>query len=236
MTGDKNIQTVALDKIIELDDSFQVKFVYVDKGFGSTQSEILEKYYFKKGMPHKFKAIDFNSNYTRKNVLTGETETKRMKGMLVYFLQKKFEYKEIEISGNEEAGKMALIAQLDNYIIDHYDSKDNPVFAAGTKCGDHILDALMLANFAFIENFDNILSMNDVIKISPSTQQVSMNKFDNFVKDNEVQMSKTKSHFMNIYQENNLVNRSESETPQLSLNRTSTFNSNKNRIKRSKIL
>ena len=44
MSGGKNIQTAALDKLIELDNNFACKFVYVDKGFGSTQSEILEKY------------------------------------------------------------------------------------------------------------------------------------------------------------------------------------------------
>ena len=235
MTGDKNIQTAALDKIIELDENFVAKFVYVDKGFGSTQSEILEKYYFKKGTPHKFKSVDFNSNYSRKNLLTGETETKRMKGMLVYFLQKRFEYKEVEISSTEESGELQLMAQLDHYIIDHYDSKDNPVFAAGTKCGDHILDALMLANFAFIENFDNILSFNDVIKIAPKTPEINI-AFNGIIKDNEIQMSKSKSHFMNIYKENNFVKKDDDQLPQLSINKTSVFGSNKGRIKRTTIL
>ena len=235
MTGEKNIQTAALDKIAELDENFKSKFVYVDKGFGSTQSEILEKYYFQKGTPHKFKSIDFNSNYSRKNLLTGETETKRMKGMLVYFLQKKFEYKEIEISSVEETGELKLIAQLDHYIIDHYDSKDNPVFASGAKCGDHILDALMLANFAFIENFDNILSFSDVIAITPKSHEINI-AFNNVIKDNELKMSNTKTHFMNIYQENNFIKKSEGQTPQLSVNGSSVFGSNKGKIKRTSIL
>ena len=235
MSGGKNIQTAALDKLIELDNNFACKFVYVDKGFGSTQSEILEKYYFQKGESHKFKSVDFNSNYMRKNILTGEVETKRMKGMLVYFLQKKFEYKEIEISNTEEQGDMKLIAQLDHYIVDHYDSKDNPVFAAGGKCGDHALDALMLANFAFIENFDNILSFNDIIKIAPQETQSNI-AFNNFVNSNEQCMSKTKAHFMNVYQENNWNSNPESEKPTISANKLKTFGRNKGAIKRSKIL
>ena len=173
-------------------------------------------------------------SYTRKNMLTGENETKRMKGMLVYFLQKKFEYKEIEISNIEESGDMKLTAQLDHYIIDHYDSKDNPVFAFG-KCGDHILDALMLANFAFIENYDSILSFKDLIKISPKQTESNINDFNNFVlSKKEPMMSSTKTNFMNIYSENNFEKKDDEVTEVAKINKHngSMFNKNKGFIKR----
>lgn len=165
---------------------------------------------------HKFKSVDFGSNYSRKNILTGEEESKRLKGMLVYFLQKRFEYREIEISQNEEGGATGLVMQLDHYIVDHYDSKDNPVFAAGQRAGDHILDALMIANFAFVENFEHVLSFNDMISV---VEKHEVNEdLDNFVNNvygssnNENSMSKTKASFMNIYNDNDLYSNS-SEAP-----------------------
>ena len=93
----------------------------------------------------------------------------------------------------------------------------------------------MLANFAFIENFDNILSFSDVIAITPKSPEINI-AFNNVIKDNELKMSNTKAHFMNIYQENNFIKKSEEQTPQLSVNRSSVFGSNKGKIKRTSIL
>ena len=93
----------------------------------------------------------------------------------------------------------------------------------------------MLANFAFIENFDNILSFSDVIAITPKSHEINI-AFNNVIKDNELKMSNTKTHFMNIYQENNFIKKSEGQTPQLSVNGSSVFGSNKGKIKRTSIL
>jgi hypothetical protein len=148
----KNLQTLGVETIKEMYHNFQCDYVYVDQGHGSMQNEILSAYFHKIGRLHVFKGVDFSGNYEFEDVYTGEIKKKRNKVMMVYFLQKRFELGEIMISKPEESEKGLMINQLNEYRIDRYDSKDQPIFA-GT---DHILDALMLANFAIIENYSTL--------------------------------------------------------------------------------
>ncbi|MGL6099216.1 MAG: hypothetical protein ACRC0G_06300, partial [Fusobacteriaceae bacterium] len=62
---------------------------------------------------------------------------------------------EIEYSVNEEKEKGLMTDQLNEYRVDRYDSKDQPIFAGQ----DHILDGLMLANFAIVENFTSLFDV-----------------------------------------------------------------------------
>lgn len=148
----KDVQSETVNAIINLQKDFQADYVYCDEGHGSMQNEILSKYFFEEGKIDIFKGINFASNYSYEDIWTNTTIPKRLKIMLVNFIQKRFEKKEIIISEPEESGKSQLIEQLKEYRIDRYDNKDQPVFAGL----DHKLDALMLANFALIENLDSI--------------------------------------------------------------------------------
>ena len=148
----KNLQTAGVEKIKELYTDFQADYVYVDQGHGSMQAEELSKFFFEQDAIERFKPIDFSSTYEMEDIYTGQVHHKRRKVMMVYFLQKRFELEEIMISEKEESGKNLMIEQLMLYNIVRYDSKDQPIFNGE----DHILDALMLAVFAFIENFDSI--------------------------------------------------------------------------------
>ncbi|MGL4449592.1 MAG: terminase large subunit domain-containing protein [Sarcina sp.] len=146
----KNLQITGVETIKEQYHNFNADFVYVDQGHGSMQNEVLSKYFFEIGKSHVFKGVDFASNYEYEDIYTGETKQKRKKVMMVYFLQKRFELGEITISSNEEKEKGLMLTQLNEYRVDRYDAKDQPIFAGA----DHILDGLMLANFAIIENFE----------------------------------------------------------------------------------
>lgn len=148
----KNLQTAGVEKIKELHENFKADYVYVDQGHGSMQTETLSEYFYRRNEILKFKAVDFSSNYDIEDIYTGEIKHKRRKVMMVYFLQKRFELEEIMISEIEEQGKGSLMDQLTLYNIVRYDSKGQPIFEGE----DHILDALMLATFAFIENYDSI--------------------------------------------------------------------------------
>ena len=153
-TGDKrkNLQTLGVETIKHYYEAFDADYVYVDQGHGSMQNEVLSEYFYNRGALDKFKGVDFASNYDIEDVYTGEMKHKRMKVMMVYFLQKRFELEEIIISESEEVGKGLLVDQLMMYNIIRYDSKGQPIFDGA----DHIIDALMLATFAFIENYDHI--------------------------------------------------------------------------------
>ena len=150
-----NVQIKGVRTIKELYYSFKADFVYVDRGHGSMQCEELSEFFFKINKPSVFKAIDFSSNYLFDDIYTGEAVNKRLKVMMVYFLQKRFEFREIILSKTEESKPNGLIDQLNNYSIARYDNRGQPIFD-GTLKGDHILDALMLAVFAFVENFSTV--------------------------------------------------------------------------------
>lgn len=150
-------------KIIEKFHSFESRAVYVDRGYGGYQCELLEKYFHDIGKSEVFKAIDFGSALKQLNAYTGETVSKRLKGVLVYSLQQQFEKSRIELSPLEEGNienidaryEDKIVYQLQFYAVDHYDGKDNPVFS---NKGDHMLDALMLSNFAFIEKIEKSIN------------------------------------------------------------------------------
>jgi hypothetical protein len=145
--------------------AFQADYVYVDRGHGSMQCEELSKFFFSENKPNIFKAVDFSSNYPFADPFTGETVNKRMKVMMIYFLQKRFEFREIAMSREEELKPGELVEQLNNYAIARYDNRDQPIFDGSLK-GDHTLDGLMLAVFAFMENFASVFVQNGGVFVS----------------------------------------------------------------------
>lgn len=158
----KHMQEEAIARIITNFHAFEAKAVYVDKGFGGFQTETLEKYFYEIGQHSVFQAVDFGSAHRDINPFTGENRSRGLKGVLVYSLQRQFEKRRIELSVIEE-GRIEdmdasfedkLTYQLNNYAIDHFTNRDEPVFS---HKGDHALDALMIANFGFMEKIENSL-------------------------------------------------------------------------------
>lgn len=173
----KDLQITTIERIIELQKNFNADFVYCDEGHGSMQNEMLSKHFYEIGKIDIFKSINFASAYEFEDIHLQRKAHKRIKVMMVSFLQKRFEKEEIEISELEENGKGNLIEQLKEYRIERYDDKNQPIF----RGVDHKIDALMLANFALIENFDTIFDKttgnfifgfkNEGYKISSGTFQ-----------------------------------------------------------------
>ena len=177
----KHMQEESIGRIITNFHNFKAKAVYVDKGFGGFQAETLEKYFYEIGQFDVFQAVDFGSAYRDTNPITNEARSRNLKGVLVHSLQRQFEKCRIEISSEEEGKiedideifKDKLTFQLNNYVIDHYTNRDEPVF--GHK-GDHALDALMIANFGFIEKIENSLDFtpeysSGIIAVKSSMQE-----------------------------------------------------------------
>lgn len=152
-TPNKDLQTKGVNTIIQTYEDFQADYVYVDDGHGSMQNEILSKYFYQIQKLNIFKSVNFSKAYEIEDIYTGEIKRKRHKVIMVYFLQKRFELGEISISSSEEPEKNnLLIDQLKTYRIKTFDAREDPVFEGE----DHILDALLLANFAIVENNDAI--------------------------------------------------------------------------------
>lgn len=188
----KHLQTEAIKKIINLFHSFKARAVYVDKGYGGYQCETLEKYFYDIGYGDVFKGIDFGSFIKQKSPFTGESVNKRLKGVMVYSLQQQFEKNRIEISPLEEGTiedtdasfEECIVYQMQFYSVDHYDGRDNPVFS---HKGDHILDAFMLANYAFIDKVEKSIHFEIESGYATSVKNViktETSKYDNIKRSN----------------------------------------------------
>lgn len=187
----KNLQTKAVQTIIQTYNAFDANYVYVDEGHGSMQNEILSKYFYDIKKHNVFKGVNFSNSYETEDIYTGELKRRRLKVMMVYFLQKRFEMQEISISKKEEPEKYnLLIDQLKSYRIKKFDSREDPVFEGE----DHILDGLLLANFAIIENNDAIFDKKTgtiVASIDKSYAKQFTNSFNNFsIIENDTSESK----------------------------------------------
>lgn len=151
-----DLQSATVEEIKHQHANFDADFVYCDQGFGGMQNEMLSKYFYDIGKQHIFKSVDFNSSYQLEDIYSGTVINKRKKVMMVTFLQKRFEQNEIQFSNIEEKKEQngSLYNQLMYYYIKRYDQKQQPVFDGA----DHKIDALMLANFAIIENLSEIFN------------------------------------------------------------------------------
>ena len=191
----KDLQSRAVELIKELYVDFQLNHIYVDEGHGSMQNEVLAKYFFDIGQPFIFKGIDFSSVYEYEDFYTGETKKKRKKVMMVNFLQKRFEMKEIVYSKNEESNKGDLTTQLTNYNIKGYDSKDQPIFEGV----DHIIDGTMLGVFAIVENYDSLFDKKTGNYIGSIHREIPGNHVEKEFSKTK-QIKKESSHKMEIFE------------------------------------
>lgn len=153
-------QMAACQKIAELNRIWRPMAIYVDKGFGSTQIEVLRKYGFDsladktKGPTHPdsqlrdiVKAYDFGSTVETRDLFTKNIIKKHAKGFLVESSVRRFESGDIKFSEYDKD----LEDQLLGYVIDRVTPTGNAVYKAGNEAaGDHALDALMLSVVAFV--------------------------------------------------------------------------------------
>ncbi len=169
-------QHAACEQIIRLNAHWKPKWIYVDRGFGGTQLEILRKFGYdsladpNKGRNHPdsklariVKPFDFGSKITTKDLFTKQDIDKPAKPFLVENSVRRFEQYQIEVSKYDTQ----LEAELRGYIIDHVTSTGIPVYIQGNeKVGDHNLDALNIALIAFTlemspfgkVNYDNTIA------------------------------------------------------------------------------
>lgn len=152
-------QTAACQKIVELNRKWKPFAIYVDKGFGGTQVEILHKYGYdsridpEKGPNHidsklvrVVKAFDFGSAVEIRDPFTKELRNKPAKGFLVENSVRRFESGDILISEEDIKIKKELLA----YIVKNVSPTGMISYTTTDEAiGDHNLDALMLSLVAF---------------------------------------------------------------------------------------
>jgi hypothetical protein len=110
-------QTTAVDKIVEISKKIPLTYIYVDRGFGTTQVELLHKYgkqHPESNLQRIVKAIDFKSNVELRDPWTKQVIKKPLKPFSVANAARIVESRAISIP-EDENHKHGLIGQMRGY-------------------------------------------------------------------------------------------------------------------------
>lgn len=159
----------AMNKIIELNDTYKFDWIGIDRGYGEVQLEMLHKY----GMEHPetslaekvvgyqfSQKIDVTDPYTRKK------EQKHMKPFMVNNSVNLFEKYKMILDPNDKT----MISQLEEYRVKSISAAGLPVY---TDENEHAIDAMNIALLLFEQNY------NDLLKKAMSIKTVFIGVLDN---------------------------------------------------------
>jgi hypothetical protein len=144
--------TKAVDRIIELNELLQPMHIYIDRGYGDVQLELLKKYgheHPKSMLKERVKGISFSETIDIKDPITKLNVKKEMKPFMVNNLRDFLEKGSIFFPESDEE----LYMQLISYVVVRTTSVGRPVFEASGSAMDHAHDALMLALLAITQNY-----------------------------------------------------------------------------------
>jgi replicative DNA helicase len=172
-------QTQAVDRIVEISKKIPLSYIYVDRGFGTVQVELLHKY----GKEHPesqlqkiVKAVDFKGNVEIRDPWSKQIVKKPLKPFCVANAARIVENRAISIP-EEENHKSGLIGQMRGYNMIETPS-GNIVFEAENR--DDLLVAWMLAllpfatesgEFSHYEAINTIGRISDPLKLEDKFQR-----------------------------------------------------------------
>ena len=148
--------TKATNRIIELNEVLNPRHIYIDRGSGEVQAEMLHLYgkEHPRSMLHKkVKGIQFGENIDVREPYTQEMTKKPIKPYMVDNLRLFLERKQILFPEHDDE----LHLQLLSYIVIRENESGRPVFEMSSgKIGDHAHDALILACYAITDNYGDL--------------------------------------------------------------------------------
>ena len=147
--------TKAVSRIVELNDIFQPKHIYVDRGYGEVQVELLHKYGVENpisGLKTKVKGVSFSETIDIRDPYTKQLVKKEIKPYMVDNLRQYLEKEAILFPAEDDE----LYVQLISYIVLRTTQTGRPVFEAGGSAVDHAHDALILALLSITENYSDL--------------------------------------------------------------------------------
>lgn len=153
-------QLAACEAVIELNRFWNPIAIYVDRGYGHAQVEILQKYGAdaivdpQRGPTSQdarlatlVKSYDFGSTVEVNDLFTKEPVKKPAKAFLIESLVRRFETRSIKYPMDDEK----LSAALRGYIIKRLSQSGTPIYEAqDATVGDHLVDALALSIIGFV--------------------------------------------------------------------------------------
>lgn len=159
--------TNAVDRVIELNKRFRPEYIYVDRGYGDTQIELLHKYGMdnpNSALHRKVKGIHFRNNIEIRDPWTQQKEKKPAKHFMIDNLKVMLEKGEILFPKSDPD----LYLQLISFIVVSRSSMDEPKYGMSSdSIPDHAHDALILALLAVTENYGDLLRVNYATKVIP---------------------------------------------------------------------
>lgn len=162
--------TYAVERIQELSSIFRPKHIYVDRGAGETQVELLHKYGLENPgskLHETVKGLQFSESLEVMDPWDQQKVKKKLKNFMVDNLYKIFQTERICIPGHDEE----LYLQIISYIVKRENAYGEPVYSPGPGSVDHAHDALLLACYAIADNYDELLNPRFASKaISVSNQ------------------------------------------------------------------
>jgi replicative DNA helicase len=147
--------TKAVNRIIELNAIFNPRHIYVDRGFGEVQVELLHQKGVNNpetGLREKVKGIAFGESVEVRDPYTKLMVKKEMKPFMVDNLRQFLEREKIVFPESDEE----LYLQLISYIVVRKTQTGRPIFEAGGTAMDHVHDALMLALLSITQNYGEL--------------------------------------------------------------------------------
>jgi len=152
-------QTKAVADVVKLNDKWKCDFIYADYGHGSAQVERLHEIGLyappasqRRKLIHA-KAINYSSSVEVIDPWTKEKTKRQTKAYMVNNSVRVFENEFIDISKHDQL----FIDQVSGYVVDRVTPAGVPVYGKDPKVGDHMLDAVMLALFAFHMEYSSLI-------------------------------------------------------------------------------
>jgi len=160
--------TNAVNRIVELNESFSPKHIYVDRGYGEVQVELLRKYGTenpKSSLRDRVKGIGFGESIEIRDPYTKLPVKKEIKPYMVDNLTQFLEKEQLLFPASDEE----MYLQLISYVVVRTTQSGRPVFEAGGSAVDHAHDALMLALLAITQNYGDFSKL----KVARNTESFS---------------------------------------------------------------
>jgi len=148
--------TNSVDRIIYLNNIYKPTYIYVDRGFGETQIELLKKHgmaYPNTGLEKSVVGVSFAQTIEVPDPYSGKKDKKPIKPFMVDTLRQYLERQSIMFSEQDEE----LYLQLISYIVSATTETGRPKFEMSGSVADHCHDALILSTLAVRENFDDMM-------------------------------------------------------------------------------
>lgn len=171
---DEYTLTAAVQRIISLNQVFQPRHIYVDRGYGEVQVELLHKYGVENpssNLKKRVKGISFSESIEVKDPFTKQNEKKEIKPYMVDNLRQMLEKQSILFASHDEE----LYLQLISYVVVRKTSLGRPVFEASGSAQDHVHDALILACLALNQNYGDLMKVRYATKAKSVSNDVFLN-------------------------------------------------------------